>query len=45
MNELSIIIEKQKEFFFRNKTREIDFRIAQLKKLREIIKKNEDKIL
>lgn len=45
MNELSIIIEKQKEFFFRNKTREIDFRIAQLKKLRKIIKKNEDKIL
>ena len=45
MSELSITMEKQKEFFFRNETRGLDFRIMQLRKLRGILKENENKIL
>ena len=36
---------KQKEFFSSGKTKNIDFRINNLKKLKNIIKKNEEKII
>ena len=36
---------KQKEFFSSGKTKNIDFRIDNLKKLKNIIKKNEEKII
>lgn len=45
LSELSIILDKQKDFFFRNETRSIEFRISQLKKLKEIIKINEKAVL
>ena len=45
LSELSIIIDKQKEFFYKNETRTIEFRVNQLKKLRKILKENEDKVL
>ena len=45
MSELSTIIDKQKEFFYKNETRTIEFRLNQLKKLKQILKENEDKVL
>lgn len=45
MSELSTIIDKQKEFFYKNETRTIEFRVNQLKKLKKILKENEDKVL
>lgn len=49
MNELKYedvvrILENQDEFFYTHKTKDIDFRIEQLKKLKIAIKKYEDKI-
>ena len=38
------IIQLQKEFFNSNTTKEINFRIETLKKLKLILKKNEDKL-
>lgn len=45
MGNLEDILKKQKEFFNTRKTKDIDFRISNLKKLKDIIKKNEDRIL
>ena len=39
------IFDKQKQFFRTGKTLDINFRIEQLKKLKEVIKRKEDKIL
>lgn len=39
------IFDKQKQFFKTGKTLDIDFRIEQLRKLKEVIKRKEDKIL
>ncbi|MDD6794944.1 MAG: aldehyde dehydrogenase [Clostridiaceae bacterium] len=45
MVEIKEIIGTQKEFYINNKTKDINFRIKQLKKLKYIIKENEEKIL
>ena len=45
MEAINIIFNKQKEFFYTNKTKNINYRINTLKKLKSIIKENEDKIL
>lgn len=45
MGEFSEIIKLQREFFFSGKTKEIEFRIVQLRKLRNAIKKNMSEIL
>ena len=37
-------IQQQRDFFFSGKTRDIDFRIAQLKKLKQLIMENETKM-
>lgn len=39
------ILDSQKEFFLSNKTLDIDFRIASLKKLQTVIEQNNDKIV
>lgn len=36
------VLEKQKIFFFTDKTKSVDFRISQLKKLKSILKENEN---
>lgn len=45
MNDINLIFNKQKEFFNLGKTKDINFRIEVLKKLKKVIKENEDKIL
>lgn len=45
MNDINLIFNKQKEFFNLGKTKDINFRIEVLKKLKRVIKENEDKIL
>ena len=45
MNDINLIFNKQKEFFNLGKTKDINFRIEALKKLKRVIKENEDKIL
>lgn len=45
MEDINLIFKKQKEFFESGKTINVDYRIKNLKKLNDIIKKNEDKIL
>ncbi|MBR0574227.1 MULTISPECIES: hypothetical protein [Pasteurellaceae] len=41
---IATIIEQQKIFFHSNQTKEISFRISQLKKLKQILKQNEAQI-
>ena len=45
MEDIKLIFKNQKEFFESGKTINVDYRIKNLKKLNDIIKKNEDKIL
>lgn len=45
MNDVRGILEKQRRFFNTDKTKDVGFRIQQLKALREAIKKYEDEIL
>ena len=45
MNDINLIFNKQKEFFNLGKTKDINFRIEALKKLKKVIKETEDKIL
>lgn len=45
MGYLEEVLEEQKNFFKTNKTKDVNFRIEQLKKLKSIIKENEDRIL
>lgn len=45
MSDIKLIFNKQKEFFYLGKTNDINFRINNLKKLKQVINKNEDKIL
>ena len=45
MNDVSGILKKQREFFNTDKTKDVDFRIQQLKALRMAIKKYENEIL
>lgn len=45
MNEIKNIFEKQKEFYNTGKTKNIDFRINNLKKLKTVIKENEENII
>lgn len=45
MEDINLIFKNQKEFFESGKTINVDYRIKKLKKLNDIIKKNEDKIL
>lgn len=45
MGYLEEVLDEQKKFFRTNKTKDVSFRIEQLKKLKSIIKENEDRIL
>ena len=45
MSDVKSVFNKQKEFFNSGKTNDINFRIDNLKKLKQVIKENEDKIL
>lgn len=45
MEHIEMIFKKQKKFFSTGKTIDINYRIQNLKKLKNIIKINEDKIL
>ena len=45
MNDIKSLFNKQKEFFYLGKTNDINFRIDNLRKLKEVIKVNENKIL
>ena len=45
MSDIKSVFNKQKEFFYLRKTNDINFRIDNLKRLKQVIKKNEDKIL
>ena len=45
MNYIKPIFNRQKEFFNLGKTNDINFRIETLKKLKQVIKVNENKIL
>lgn len=45
MENILNIFNKQKEFFYSNETKNVEFRINSLKKLRSIIKENEDAIM
>ena len=45
MNDIKSVFNKQKEFFYLGKTNDINFRIDNLRKLKEVIKVNENKIL
>ena len=42
MEDINLIFKNQKEFFESGKTINVDYRIKNLKKLNDIIKKNED---
>lgn len=41
----SLVFAKQKEYYNAGKTRSVDFRIEQLKKLRKLVKQNENEIM
>ena len=45
MNDIKSVFNRQKEFFNSGKTNDINFRIDTLKKLKQVIKVNENKIL
>ena len=45
MGYLEEVLKSQKDYFKTDKTKDIDFRIEQLKKLKSTIKENEDRIL
>lgn len=45
MNSMKTILGKQKEFFFNNNTIDINFRLENLKKLKRVLKDNEDVLL
>ena len=45
MNDLKLVFNRQKELFNLRKTNDINFRINNLKKLKQVIKENEDKVL
>ena len=45
MSDVKSVFNRQKEFFNSGKTNDINFRIDALKKLKQVIKENEDKIL
>lgn len=45
MSYISDVVKMQKEFYFKGDTRNIDFRISMLKKLKEIVKNNENEIM
>lgn len=45
MKKIELIFHKQREFFNSGKSKDIEFRINQLKKLKKIIKENEEDIL
>ncbi len=45
MNDIKSLFNRQKEFFNSGKTNDINFRIDTLRKLKQVIKINEDKIL
>lgn len=45
LSDIPKLIQTQKDYFLKQETKDIDFRINQLKKLKQVIKKNEDKIL
>lgn len=45
MKEIELIFNEQKKFFALGKSKNIDFRIKELKKLKRIIKENEEEIL
>lgn len=45
MNSMETILGKQKEFFFNNNTIDINFRLENLKKLKRVLKDNEDVLL
>ncbi|MGL5351935.1 MAG: aldehyde dehydrogenase [Clostridium sp.] len=45
MEEIRVIFESQKKFFETGKTKNIDFRISNLKKLKMLIKENEENII
>jgi len=40
--EIKEVILKQQDFFNSNKTKEVDFRVSQLKKFKKLLKENED---
>ncbi len=40
--EIKEILSEQQEFFHSNKTKDPDFRIQQLKKVKRLLKENED---
>jgi aldehyde dehydrogenase (NAD+) len=42
--DVNILMKAQKQFFESNQTKAVNFRIQKLKKLKEILKKNEDKL-
>jgi aldehyde dehydrogenase (NAD+) len=43
-NYYSLVLKKQKNYFSSNKTKDIEFRIAQLKKLMQVLKANENQL-
>ncbi|QUH21140.1 aldehyde dehydrogenase [Alkaliphilus sp. B6464] len=45
MDYIKSIVEKQREHFYTGETKDINFRISQLKLLKEVIIKNEEKLL
>ena len=42
--DIANIVNQQKSFFSSNSTKEVNFRIETLKKLKHILKENEDKL-
>ena len=44
ISNIKLIIDKQRDFFDSNSTRDIDFRIEQLKKFKKAIQDNEENI-
>ena len=45
MSDIKIVVQKQKEFYRLGKCRDVEYRIKQLKKLKEIVKNNEQYIM
>lgn len=45
MEDLSRIVEEQRKYFYTGKTKDISYRLMQLKKLKDVIVKNENEIL
>jgi acyl-CoA reductase-like NAD-dependent aldehyde dehydrogenase len=44
ISNIKLVIDKQRDFFDSNSTRDIDFRIEQLKKFKKAIQDNEENI-